>query len=285
MSTVKFEEGIKVIPTNIQKFPIHITKEGVEKLGVRVIFKAPKKESIKTIREGEAINNIKGGYFRGINKEITWNQGEKGTETIYVDILRQDLDKPYSFEVEMDLLSEGIITSRYCKCILVPNLKNFLNKNIQKSENEEESIDLFDAIENKRIMAVLLDSEMKELNDLGLDIKVIENELKTTYINEELFHVDGELKGTIVFPPEETFDLLEKEEGFLALKLPFENTHRIKRNINIYSEQGIYGYIMPMSNYIILTDEKGEMIKHKKGDNKEKEIEMSLDSMLKLKIA
>lgn len=285
MSTVKFEEGIKVIPTNIQKFPIHITKEGVEKLGVRVIFKAPKKESIKTIREGEAINNIKGGYFRGINKEITWNQGEKGTETIYVDILRQDLDKPYSFEVEMDLLSKGIITSKYCKCILVPNLKNFLNKNIQKSENEEESIDLFDAIENKRIMAVLLDSEMKELNDLGLDIKVIENELKTTYINEELFHVDGELKGTIVFPPEETFDLLEKEEGFLALKLPFENTHKIKRNINIYSEQGIYGYIMPMSNFIILTNEKGEMIKHKKGDNKEKEIEMSLDSMLKLKIA
>ena len=65
------------------------------------------------------------------------------------------------------------------------------------------------AIENKRIMAVLLDSEMKELNDLGLDIKVIENELKTTYINEELFHVDGELKGTIVFPPEETFSEIE----------------------------------------------------------------------------
>lgn len=285
MSTVKFEEGIKVIPTNIQKFPIKITKEGVEKLAIRVIFKAPKKETINTIREGEAINNIKGGYFRGINKEITWNQGEKGTETIYVDILRQDLDKPYSFEVEIDLLSKGIITSRYCKCILVPNLKNFLNKNIQKSENEEESIDLFDAIENKRIMAVLLDSEMKELNDLGLDIKVIENELKTTYINEELFHVDGELKGTIVFPPEETFDLLEKEEGFLALKLPFENTHRIKRHINIYSEQGIYGYIMPMNNFIILTNEKGEMIKHKKGDSKEKEVEISLDSMLKLKIA
>jgi hypothetical protein len=285
MSTVKFEEGIKIIPTNIQKFPIHITKEGVEKLGVRVIFKAPKKESIKTIREGEAINSIKGGYFRGINKEITWNQGEKGTKTVYVDILRKDLDKPYSFEIEIDLVSNGIVELKYCKCVLVPNLTEFLNKNIQKSEHEEESIDLFDAIENKRIIPVLLDSEMNELVDLGLDIKVIENELKTTYINEELFHVDGELKGTIIFPPEETFELLEKEEGFLALKLPFENIYKIERNINIYSKQRMYGYINPMKNLIILTNEKGELIKHKKGDQKEKEIEMSLNSMLKLKTA
>ena len=285
MSTVRFEEGIKIIPTKLERFPINIIKEGVEKLGIRVIFKAPKKETIKTIREGEAINNIKGGYFRGINKEITWNQGEKGTETIFVEILRKDLDKPYSFEIEIDLVSKGIITSKYCKCILVPDLKEFLNKNIEKSENEKESIDLFDAIENKRMIAVLLDSKMKELSDLGLDIEVIENDLKTTYINEELFHVDGELNGTIIFPPEETFELLDKEEGFLALKLPFENIHKIERNINIYSKEGIYGHIKPLSNFIILKDKNGELIKHKKADEKRRNIKISLESMLKLKIA
>jgi len=58
MASIRFEQGVKIIPTSVKTFPIKIIKEGVNKLAVKVIFKSPKNESIETIKKGEAINNL-----------------------------------------------------------------------------------------------------------------------------------------------------------------------------------------------------------------------------------
>ena len=283
MATVSFQEGIKVIPTSVKRFPIVIEKKGVNKLGVKVIFKSPRKESISTIEKRLAINNTKGGNIRGINKELTWNKNETGGKTIYVDILKKEIGEPLSFDIELELLSTGSVETRFCRCILIENLLSFLDKNIYSKENIE-TIDLFSRTESKRFQPVFLDENLIEIENFVPDVEVKENKIETSYINETIFHIDGFLNAKIFYPSEEIFDELEIEKCYLGLKIPFENLYEKKKIINIYSENGIKGFLKEKSQIIVLTNNAGEKLVHRKDDEKEASINISIESLVKVKI-
>ena len=286
MASIRFEEGVKIIPTSVKTFPIKIIKEGVKKLAVKVIFKSPKNESIETIKKGEAINNIKGGHYRGINKELTWDKGEVGEKVIYVDILKEKIVAPLSFEIELKLVSSGTINLRYCRCTLVNNLQHFLDQNVySKDENiDDDKVDLFDLTENKKLIPVLLNEELNEVEGLLSDVDIKENELKTNYINKNLFHIDGNIRGKIFFPEEEIFNELELEGCYVGLKIPFENMYKSRKRINTYSETKTSAFLKEESNIMILTNSEGTSIFHEKNGEKELDLHLSLESFINLKV-
>lgn len=285
MASIKFEEGVKIIPTSVKTFPIKIIKTGVNSLGVKVIFKSPRKESIKTLREREAVNNVNGGNYRGINKELTWAKGEIGEKTIYVDILKKQIGEPLTFEIELELVSKGTVEMKYCRCILIEDLSVFVNSNIYNSKEllSKDEKDIFDITENKRFRPVFLDENLNEIEDLIADINIKENELETNYINSNLFHMEGNIKGTLMYPEKEVFEELEIEGCYLGLKIPFESLYKKRKTVNIYSEESISGFIKESSDIIILT-KNNEKIFHNKNDEKEMEIDMSIETLINLKI-
>ena len=115
-------------------------------------------------------------------------------------------------------------------------------------------------------------------------LNIFSKYVKTNYINKNLFHIDGNIRGKIFFPEEEIFNELELEGCYVGLKIPFENMYKSRKRINTYSETKTSAFLKEESNIMILTNSEGTSIFHEKNGEKELDLHLSLESFINLKV-
>ena len=246
MADVNFSQPLFIIPKNIGRFPISITKTGDDIASVDIKFVA---KTLRTFKGGNhAINDEFYGDFFAKNTTITWNGSEEGEKVILIEIFG-DFDKPDSFfSVELIPNGDEQIESDVCRCHIINSIDTFLKNNVLDSGSEPIS---FESISSKRFVPMVLDND---LNDIGLilDVNPTVNSIETTFISSSILHMTGECNLEIITPSTEVKNKFKLTDYIIGIKLPFTCKSENKTPVNILSDMNLKGYIKPNSNLLIL---------------------------------